>query len=116
MKLDRAPAGHPLAGIHGHTFTLRLHLSAPLDQVYGWAMDFSDVKLLFDPIFKAMDHHLLHELAGPAGFRHGQPGGLVYCSRPRRAAAAPGARRPVRDPWQRSDRQPWSVRGAWIPA
>ena len=64
VKLVRAPAGHQLAGIHGHTFTLRLHLSAPLDQVYGWAMDFSDVKMLFDPIFKSMDHHPLHELAG----------------------------------------------------
>ncbi|OWQ44787.1 6-pyruvoyl tetrahydropterin synthase [Roseateles noduli] len=66
VKLNRAPAGHPLAGIHGHTFTLRLHLSAALDQVFGWAMDFSDVKLLFDPIYKAMDHHPLHELAGLA--------------------------------------------------
>jgi 6-pyruvoyltetrahydropterin/6-carboxytetrahydropterin synthase len=64
VQLNRAPADHPLAGIHGHTFTLRLHLSAALDQVFGWAMDFSDVKLLFDPIFKAMDHHPLHELAG----------------------------------------------------
>lgn len=64
VKLQRAPAGHALAGIHGHTFTLRLHLGAALDEVYGWAMDFGDVKRLFDPIFKSLDHHPLHEIAG----------------------------------------------------
>lgn len=66
VKLRRAPGDHPLAGIHGHTFTLRLHLSALLDEVYGWAMDFGDVKRLFDPIFKSLDHHPLHEIPGLA--------------------------------------------------
>lgn len=66
VRLNRAPAGHPLAGIHGHTFTLRLHLNAALDQLRGWAMDFGDVKRLFDPIFKALDHQPLHEIAGLA--------------------------------------------------
>lgn len=66
VKLQRAPQGHALAGIHGHTFTLRLHLNAELDQLHGWAMDFGDVKRLFDPIYKSLDHHPLHEIAGLA--------------------------------------------------
>ena len=50
-----------LRGIHGHTWTLRLHLNAPLDTVMGWTVDFGDVKTLFDPIFKAIDHRPLFE-------------------------------------------------------
>ncbi|XHS79419.1 6-carboxytetrahydropterin synthase [Burkholderiaceae bacterium UC74_6] len=63
IKLQHAPEGSLLRGIHGHTYTLRLHLSAPLDQVYGWTVDFGDVKTLFDPIFKAIDHRPLYEIA-----------------------------------------------------
>ena len=42
---------------------MRLHLSAPLDQVMGWTIDFGDVKEIFNPIFKALDHQPLHEIA-----------------------------------------------------
>ncbi len=62
VQLKRAPSGHPQRGIHGHTFTLRLHLSAPLDAVMGWTVDFGDVKTLFNPLFKALDHQPLHEI------------------------------------------------------
>ena len=66
VRLARAPDGDPRRRIHGHTFTLRLHLHAPLDTVMGWTVDFGDVKALFDPIFKRIDHHPLHELPGVA--------------------------------------------------
>jgi 6-pyruvoyltetrahydropterin/6-carboxytetrahydropterin synthase len=63
IRLKHAPPGHPLGNIHGHTYTLRLHLAAPLDQVHGWTVDFGDVKRLFDPIFRSLDHHPLYEIA-----------------------------------------------------
>jgi 6-pyruvoyltetrahydropterin/6-carboxytetrahydropterin synthase len=62
LRLRYAPTGDRRRRIHGHTYTLRLHLSAPLDEVMGWAIDFGDVKDLFDPIFKRIDHHPLHEI------------------------------------------------------
>jgi 6-pyruvoyltetrahydropterin/6-carboxytetrahydropterin synthase len=62
LQLKRAPYGSPLRRIHGHTYTLRLHLSAPLDQVMGWTVDFGDVKEIFNPIFKDLDHQPLHEI------------------------------------------------------
>ena len=62
-RLRQAPAEHPLAALYGHTYTLRLHLGGELDAVQGWTLDFGDVKRLFDPIFKALDHQPLHELA-----------------------------------------------------
>ncbi len=63
LQLKRAPDGSSLRRIHGHTYTMRLHLSAPLDQVMGWTIDFGDVKEIFNPIFKALDHQPLHEIA-----------------------------------------------------
>lgn len=66
LLLRRAPAGGPLARLHGHTYTLRLHLQAPLDELRGWALDFGDVKERFKPVFNALDHHALHELPGLA--------------------------------------------------
>jgi len=64
LVLHHAPPGDPRRRIHGHTYTLRLHLSAPLDAVMGWTMDFGDVKELFGPTFRLLDHRPLHELAG----------------------------------------------------
>lgn len=64
VQLTRAPAGDPRRRIHGHTYTLRLHLNAPLDQVKGWTVDFGDVKEIFNPIFKRIDHQPLYELPG----------------------------------------------------
>lgn len=62
LQLKRAPDGSPLRRIHGHTYTLRLHLSAPLDTVMGWTVDFGDAKALFKPIFKELDHQPLHQI------------------------------------------------------
>ena len=64
LQLKRAPEGDPRRRLHGHTYTLRLHLDAPLDEVLGWTMDFGDVKTLFDPIFLELDHQPLNALAG----------------------------------------------------
>ena len=63
VRLRRAPSDDPRHRIHGHTYTLRLHLGGPLDQVLGWTVDFGDVKAVFDPIFRSLDHHPLHEQA-----------------------------------------------------
>ncbi len=64
MQLKHAPEGDKRRRVHGHTYTLRLHLHASLDTVMGWTIDFGDVKTLFDPIFKQLDHHPLHEIPG----------------------------------------------------
>jgi 6-pyruvoyltetrahydropterin/6-carboxytetrahydropterin synthase len=63
VQLKRAPAGAPQGAIHGHTFTLRLHLLAPLDPTLGWTTDFGDVKTAFAPLFEALDHMPLYESA-----------------------------------------------------
>lgn len=64
VQFSRAPENSPRSRKHGHTYTLRLHLDAPLDTVKGWTIDFGDVKEIFSPIFKSIDHHPLYELPG----------------------------------------------------
>ena len=62
VQLKRAPDGSAQRRLHGHTYTLRLHLSAPLDQVMGWTVDFGDVKQIFKPVFDDLDHRPLYEI------------------------------------------------------
>lgn len=64
VRFEQAPDGSARARLHGHTYTVRLHLQAALDEVLGWAVDFGDVKHQFAPLFKAMDHHHLGQLPG----------------------------------------------------
>jgi len=64
LALIRAPRGHPRRRLHGHSYLLRLHLTAPLDQVMGWTVDYGDVKTVFKPVYERLDHHRLDELAG----------------------------------------------------
>lgn len=64
VNLNHAPVVDVRSRIHGHTYTLRLHLLAPLDHIMGWTVDYGDVKLLFDPIFKRLDHRPLYEIEG----------------------------------------------------
>jgi 6-pyruvoyltetrahydropterin/6-carboxytetrahydropterin synthase len=69
-----APAGDARARLHGCTYQLRLHMSAPLDATLGWAIDFGDVKRLFKPVFRTLDHH---SLAGIEGLADGDAASLA---------------------------------------
>jgi 6-pyruvoyltetrahydropterin/6-carboxytetrahydropterin synthase len=86
VRLTRAPAGDGRGRIHGHSYRLRLHLSAALDTVLGWTIDFGDVKEIFAPVFELLDHQPLHELPGVA-----EAGalGIARWVRARAAAALP---------------------------
>lgn len=78
IRLSRAPDCSPRSRLHGHTYTLRLHLEAPLDIVKGWTIDFGDVKEIFDPIFKSLDHHPLCELPGLVDGDAASVAGWIY--------------------------------------
>lgn len=64
VQFPDAPMASVRRRLHGYTYTLRLHLSADLDRVFGWARDFGDVKAVFNPTFARLDHKPLHELSG----------------------------------------------------
>lgn len=62
LKLKGAPDSDRRHNLHGHSYVLRLHLSAPLDDVMGWTVDYGDVKEIFKPVYEQMDHHRLDHL------------------------------------------------------
>jgi len=62
LCLVRAPDGAFRRRLHGHSYLVRLHLSAPLDQIMGWVLDYGDIKTRFQPVYRRLDHRLLNEL------------------------------------------------------
>ena len=64
LRLVRAPEGDPRRRLHGHSYIVRLHLTAPLDTVLGWTVDYGEVKALFTPVYRQLDHELLNGLPG----------------------------------------------------
>lgn len=86
VQFATAPLGDPRRRLHGHSYLLRLHLSAPLDIVRGWTVDYGDVKALFTPFYQQLDHHRLDELPQLAT---ADPGVLAQWLRERCGAELP---------------------------
>ena len=66
-RLRHAPPSDPRAALHGHSYVVRMHLTAPLDETLGWTVDYGDVKSLFKPVYQRIDHFRLDEIAGMEG-------------------------------------------------
>ena len=62
--LPNVPEGHKCRRMHGHSFRIEVHVSAPVDPALGWVLDFSDLKRAFEPLFERIDHRCLNEVAG----------------------------------------------------
>jgi 6-pyruvoyltetrahydropterin/6-carboxytetrahydropterin synthase len=63
-RLPQVPAGHKCARLHGHSFAIEIHVSGPLDPLFGWVMDFADLKTAFAPLYEQLDHHYLNDIPG----------------------------------------------------
>lgn len=63
-RLPNVPPGHKCARLHGHSFTVELHVEGPVDPKLGWVVDFADIAKAFDPLFKQLDHNYLNEIEG----------------------------------------------------
>jgi len=86
LRLIQAPDGDPRRRLHGHSYIVRLHLTAPLDAVHGWTVDYGDVKELFTPVYRQLDHDLLNALPG---LTDADPGSLALWIRSAMAARLP---------------------------
>jgi 6-pyruvoyltetrahydropterin/6-carboxytetrahydropterin synthase len=62
--LSAAPAGHKCRQLHGHSYRVDIHIAGPVDEQYGWLMDFGDLKRVVDPIIDSLDHSNLDEIDG----------------------------------------------------
>jgi 6-pyruvoyltetrahydropterin/6-carboxytetrahydropterin synthase len=62
LKLTHLGDSDKRKKLHGHSYLIRLHLKADLDKVMGWTVDYGDVKRLFQPIYKLLDHQQLDKI------------------------------------------------------
>jgi len=62
--LTGIPADHRCARVHGSSFTVEVTVTAPLDPVTGWCVDFDDMEQAWRRIYEVLDHRLLNEVEG----------------------------------------------------
>lgn len=67
VRLEVAAPGDPRRRLHGHSYITRLHLTAPLDELRGWTIDYGDVREAFTPVFRMLDHHVINEATSTDG-------------------------------------------------
>lgn len=63
-RLPNLPATHKCARLHGHSFTVEVHVEGAVDPTLGWVIDFDDIKNAFEPLRDRLDHHYLNEIDG----------------------------------------------------
>lgn len=50
--------------LHGHSYRIELLAEGDIDPELGWVVDYADVKSVFQPLYKRLDHVYLNELPG----------------------------------------------------
>jgi 6-pyruvoyltetrahydropterin/6-carboxytetrahydropterin synthase len=63
-RLPHLPEDHKCSRLHGHSFTIEVHVSGDVDAVTGWVMDFADISVAFKPLYECLDHHYLNDIKG----------------------------------------------------
>ncbi len=86
LRLTQVPGDDKRRQLHGHSYLIRLHLTAELDEVMGWTVDYGDVKSLFKPVYEQLDHHQLDLLDG---LDEADVTGLLYWIKNKMASALP---------------------------
>ena len=62
--LPNVPEDHKCRRLHGHSFRIEIHVAGEVDKDVGWVMDFADIGHIFQPLYDALDHRFLNEIAG----------------------------------------------------
>ena len=63
-QLPNVPQGHKCARLHGHSYSVEVHVSGQPDEHLGWIMDFSEISSVADPVIKQLDHYYLNDIPG----------------------------------------------------
>lgn len=63
-RLPCLPEDHPCSRIHGHTFTVEVYLTGPVDPETGVIQMFEDIKAVWAPLNEQLDHHTLNDIPG----------------------------------------------------
>jgi 6-pyruvoyltetrahydropterin/6-carboxytetrahydropterin synthase len=62
--LPNVPPDHKCANMHGHTYTVEIHVEDELDSKLGWVLDYNDLRKVVEPLIDQLDHKVLNDIAG----------------------------------------------------
>lgn len=62
-QLPKVPEGHKCRRMHGHTYCVEVVLSGPVGDD-GMLVDYQDISDAWAPLFDALDHRTLNQVAG----------------------------------------------------
>jgi 6-pyruvoyltetrahydropterin/6-carboxytetrahydropterin synthase len=62
--LTKVHEGHKCGNMHGHTFSLAVHLEGAVDPATGWILDFNEMRELVEPVLEELDHAVLNDIEG----------------------------------------------------
>lgn len=63
-RLPAVPPDHKCARLHGHSFTVGLHVEGSVGDESGWVIDFADIGAAFQPVWEQLDHRYLNDVPG----------------------------------------------------
>jgi 6-pyruvoyltetrahydropterin/6-carboxytetrahydropterin synthase len=61
---QNVPTAHRYAGIHGHSFSVEIHLRGEPDPKTRWVTDFASVDAAIAPVRETLDHAYLNRIEG----------------------------------------------------
>ena len=62
--LPNVPEGHKCRRLHGHSFSVELHVEGPVGEHSGWVMDFAEISAVCKAIEERLDHRYLNDIPG----------------------------------------------------
>lgn len=62
--LPNVPDNHKCHRMHGHTYTVKVHIRGEVDPDTGWIIDFGDIKEAWRLLDERLDHRLLNDVEG----------------------------------------------------
>ena len=62
--LPNVGQGHKCSWLHGHSFSVEIHIQGSVDPHSGWVMDFADIAAACQPIIDQLDHKYLNDING----------------------------------------------------
>lgn len=62
--LPEAPPESECARLHGHTWTIEVHVGGEIDEAAGWLIDYGEIDTAWEPIHERLDHRHLNDVEG----------------------------------------------------
>jgi 6-pyruvoyltetrahydropterin/6-carboxytetrahydropterin synthase len=63
-RLPNVAPGHKCARLHGHSFSVSVHIVGTVGVESGWVRDFADLTCAMEPVLEELDHYYLNDIEG----------------------------------------------------